>query len=270
MEVPGLHRHSDMTPGLMARSPCHPLTRSGDGADHSSNLDPVWGALGALWNLLGGDIQTLLGMEPALPVSLGGDRAQQGQGLLISGHLQSDEPLQAPPGLPEPLPNHGPRCFWPASAPGKALTLPLKKSCLSPACLPSCLHPGRVLWHKAGQVPPPWRGQGRSQGVRDVEHPSPWKQAARLCVGVWQTVGRGAAMCSSILGGHSLAWDIPLGGGGSLVKRVPSLLPVCRTEMGVVAYKSPPRSVPISAPPPGEAGAPAARGRGALKALRGR
>lgn len=38
-----------------------------------------------------GGIQIMLDTEPALPVSLGGDGAQQGQGLLISCHLQSAE-----------------------------------------------------------------------------------------------------------------------------------------------------------------------------------
>lgn len=63
------------------------------------------------------------------------------------------------------------------------------------------------------------------------------------------------------------------GGGGSLAKRAPCLLPVWRMEMGIVAYNAPhppSRSVPISLPPLGEAGALAARGRGAPKALRSR
>lgn len=209
----------------------HPPPRPDSSWAHSSPLIPALGAFGALWDLLRGD------PDPAGDGASSASIPGRGQGTAaVTCRMMS--PSGLPPGLPGPFPNCSLGCFWPASAPGRVFTLCLEKKLPDP-CLP------------------------------------PWEQAARGGVSLANHGERGCHGLPPSLGDHRLAWDIPLGGGGggSLAKRAPCLLPVWRMETGIVAYNAPhppSRSVPISLPPLGEAGALAARGRGAPKALRSR
>lgn len=184
-EVQGPHQDGDMPLRLMPRSLRHTHT-----PHPPPRPDSSWAHSSPLIPALGafGALWDLLRGDPD-PAGDGASSASipgRGQGTAaVTCRMMS--PSGLPPGLPGPFPNCSLGCFWPASAPGRVFTLCLEKKLPDP-CLP------------------------------------PWEQAARGGVSLANHGERGCHGLPPSLGGHRLAWDIPLGGGGAALPRG---LPAC-------------------------------------------